>query len=385
MTPFLKRLALLATLFAAPAHAQNGVRIDQLPPVSGPLTGAETLPILVGSTLKSATMAQLTSITTLKWQGAWSSSTAYAINDAVSLAGSSYVAVAASTNQTPPNATYWALLASVGAAGSNGSGAGTVTSIICGAGLSGGTITVSGTCSITAPVTVALGGTNATSASGTALDNISGFSGTGFLLRSGAGAYGFVATPLPVTSGGTGATTAGATSANNVGALAIASNLSDVSNVTTVRSNLGLGALALLSNLSYANINSTALATSAQWLANTASVLNTPNAVWGGASPYALTDTTTISVDFSAGVNYSVTLAGNRTLGAPSNVKAGQTGAIRVAQDGTGSRTLSYNAVFKWAGGAACTLSTAASKVDYLFYFAYSSSEIMLSCAKDVR
>jgi hypothetical protein len=72
-------------------------------------------------------------------------------------------------------------------AASGGGGSGTVTSVICGTGLSGGTITTTGTCSITAPVTVALGGTNATSASGTALDNISGFASTGFLTRTGAG------------------------------------------------------------------------------------------------------------------------------------------------------------------------------------------------------
>lgn len=382
---FLRTLALLAALCASPALAQNGVRIDQLPPVSGSLTGTETLPIIVGTTLKSATLAQLTSITTLKWKSTWSSATAYAINDAVQLSGSSYIAVATSTNQTPPNATYWALLAQVGATGTNGAGSGSVTSIICGTGLSGGTITVTGTCSITAPVTVALGGTNATTASGTALDNISGFSGTGFLLRSGAGAYGFISSPLPVASGGTGVTSAGATAANNIGALASTTNLSDLSNATTARGNLGLGSLATLSTLAYSNINSAALATTAQWLANTASVVGTPNAIWAGASPIALSDSTTIAVDFGAGVNFGVTLAGNRTLGAPSNVKAGQTGALRIAQDGTGSRTLSYNLVYKWAGGAACTLSTTASAVDYLFYFAYSSSEILLSCMKSVQ
>lgn len=57
-------------------------------------------------------------------------------------------------------------------------------------------------------VTVAKGGTNATTASGTALDNITGFSGMGFLKRTGAGAYAFVADPLPLANGGTGATTA---------------------------------------------------------------------------------------------------------------------------------------------------------------------------------
>jgi hypothetical protein len=52
--------------------------------------------------------------------GAWSSITAYAVNDVVSLSGSSYVCILANTNQTPPNATYWTLLASIGATGSTG-------------------------------------------------------------------------------------------------------------------------------------------------------------------------------------------------------------------------------------------------------------------------
>jgi hypothetical protein len=43
--------------------------------------------------------------------------------------------------------------------GTNGGGTGTVTSIICNGGLSGGAITTSGTCALSAPVSVANGGT----------------------------------------------------------------------------------------------------------------------------------------------------------------------------------------------------------------------------------
>lgn len=48
---------------------------------------------------------------------------------------------------------------------------------------------------------VANGGTNAGSASGTAIDNISGFAATGFLTRTGAGAYAFQSTTNGVTLG----------------------------------------------------------------------------------------------------------------------------------------------------------------------------------------
>ena len=49
-------------------------------------------------------------------------------------------------------------------------------------------------------VAVAFGGTNCTAASGTCLDNITGFSSTGFIKRTGAGTYTFTADPSDVTS-----------------------------------------------------------------------------------------------------------------------------------------------------------------------------------------
>jgi hypothetical protein len=53
-------------------------------------------------------------------------------------------------------------------------------------------LTVQGTATLTNhPLAVSSGGTNSATASGTALDNITGFSGTGFLTRTGAGAYAF--------------------------------------------------------------------------------------------------------------------------------------------------------------------------------------------------
>ena len=57
------------------------------------------------------------------WRGAWDSATAYsaATFDAITFNGSSYVAIANSTNQAPPNATFWQLLASKGDTGAAGS------------------------------------------------------------------------------------------------------------------------------------------------------------------------------------------------------------------------------------------------------------------------
>jgi hypothetical protein len=81
-----------------------------------------------------------------------------------------------------------------------------------------------------------------------------------------------------------------------------------------------------------------------------------------------LTDAATIAWDTSANQVTSVTLAGNRTFGAPTNQKDGGVYVLIVIQDGTGSRTITWNSVFKWVGATAPTLSTAASSRDQFVF-----------------
>ena len=89
-----------------------------------------------------------------------------------------------------------------------------------------------------------------------------------------------------------------------------------------------------------------------------------------------VTDAACISVNFALGNNFLVTLAGNRTLKAPANCTAGQTGNFYVIQDSTGSRTLAYNSAWQFVSAAAPTLSTGASDVDILVYSARSATTI---------
>lgn len=80
-----------------------------------------------------------------------------------------------------------------------------------------------------------------------------------------------------------------------------------------------------------------------------------------------LTDAASISWDMNNGEVATVTLGGNRALSNPTNLKVG-TYVLIVKQDGTGSRTLTYGSAFKWQGGTAPTLSTAANAVDVLTF-----------------
>ena len=96
-----------------------------------------------------------------------------------------------------------------------------------------------------------------------------------------------------------------------------------------------------------------------------------------------LTDAASIAVDFALGNNFLVTIGGNRTLAAPTNAVAGQTGQIYVVQDSTGSRTLAYNGVYQFVSGAAPTLSTGASDVDILVYSTRSATTIDAALLKN--
>lgn len=84
-------------------------------------------------------------------------------------------------------------------------------------------------------------------------------------------------------------------------------------------------------------------------------------------APVVLTDAATIATDASQGSLFRVTLGGNRTLGAPTNPTDGQRAIWEFIQDGTGSRTITLNAVFALGTDlTAITLSTTAAKRDFM-------------------
>jgi hypothetical protein len=81
-----------------------------------------------------------------------------------------------------------------------------------------------------------------------------------------------------------------------------------------------------------------------------------------------LTDAATVNWNINNGTVATLTLGGNRTMAAPTNLSV-RTFILKVIQDGTGSRTITWNSVFKWASGVAPVLSTAAGATDIISFF----------------
>ena len=89
-----------------------------------------------------------------------------------------------------------------------------------------------------------------------------------------------------------------------------------------------------------------------------------------------LTDASTISWNALTQPVAKVTLGANRTLGAASGGVAGQFVSLLIIQDGTGSRTVTFNAAYEFKDDTAPTLTTTAAKGD-LFVFRYNGSKFL--------
>jgi len=89
-----------------------------------------------------------------------------------------------------------------------------------------------------------------------------------------------------------------------------------------------------------------------------------------------LTDQATIAWNVLTSPVAKVTLGANRTLGAATGSQAGQFVSLLIIQDGTGSRTVTFNAAYEFKDDTAPTLTTTANKGD-LFVFRYNGSKFL--------
>ena len=113
--------------------------------------------------------------------------------------------------------------------------------------------------------------------------------------------------------------------------------------------------------------------------------------IWDGSAWIAtdgektLTDGATINWNTKDARSSKVTLGGNRTLAAPTNLQKGWSYLIQVFQDGTGTRLLTWNAIFHFAAGTAPTLTTTAAAVDLLVFYYNGTSLLETTRTLDVK
>lgn len=97
----------------------------------------------------------------------------------------------------------------------------------------------------------------------------------------------------------------------------------------------------------------------------------------------SLTDAATVNWDTALGQVATLSLGGNRTFAAPTNLKIG-TLILHVIQDATGGRTLTWNSIFKWPGGAAPVLTTTGNSRD-VFSFISDGTNLYGTYIPDVK
>lgn len=106
--------------------------------------------------------------------------------------------------------------------------------------------------------------------------------------------------------------------------------------------------------------------------------------IWTKAQDVAqvdLTDAATISVDASASNNFTVELNGNRTLGNPTNLVAGQVLNIEVVQGAGGNHTLAFDTLYLFPGGISPIASLAAGAIDFMSCY-YDGTSLLCSYSK---
>lgn len=91
----------------------------------------------------------------------------------------------------------------------------------------------------------------------------------------------------------------------------------------------------------------------------------------------------TVTLNWATTNRHKIVLSGSSVTIAHSNQTTGQTALLQVAQDSTGSRTLSWSGV-TWAGGVAPTLTTTASKIDLIGFFYNGSATLGFVVAQNI-
>ena len=151
----------------------------------------------------------------------------------------------------------------------------------------------------------------------------------------------------------------------------------DVSGNASVSGNVNVGGTLTVAGA--VSLASTLSVGGAAYFGSTVTVSGKGKFMTGAFAPVVtLADATSVVPDLNTSNVFAVTLAGNRTLAAPTNTSTniGATGHIFVIQDSTGGRTLSYNTAFQFPDGTVPTLTSTAAAVDILFYAVRTTTKV---------
>jgi hypothetical protein len=127
------------------------------------------------------------------------------------------------------------------------------------------------------------------------------------------------------------------------------------------------------------------VATNAQVYAGAADALLTAALITSASAFVTLTDAATVALSWTAGLNRTLTLGGDRTMQNPSGGIPGTIRHVRIIQDGTGNRTLAWGNQYKFPGGTAPTITIAAGSVDLVEILCVTASRFEVKITQDIR
>lgn len=93
----------------------------------------------------------------------------------------------------------------------------------------------------------------------------------------------------------------------------------------------------------------------------------------------------TVTIDLAEGNNFGGQITGNIVLANPANMGAGQSGVIRIVNDGVTPRTIAYGSYWKSPAGLMPALTAAVGATDVFGYYVDSASRITLVQQADVK
>lgn len=129
------------------------------------------------------------------------------------------------------------------------------------------------------------------------------------------------------------------------------------------------------------------VSTATEFRNDTSAKVLTGEIVWDAAEPVTLTSSSnSVAFNLDSGINFIInTLGENTTLAnATGSFRPGQSGFIRVIQDGTGSRTMAFDTDYVFANGNAPVLTTTASAEDVLFYTVLTTDKVLVASVLDI-